>query len=116
MADNQMHADDIIVNDSEALGVYDEATDPIDDRVGKEETSKMNTTFPILEELLEWFELAIASCDSINNLDLKSEEKLRSQVRANQMVKSLLKQKRSQLVARFSNFQMQQPESDDESE
>ena len=88
-------------------GIWEPAADPELDQEAEAERAAIARTYPVVEELLEWFDAQIAAADSIKQVMVTKEAKkigLTEALHAHDIVRLLLEHQRDDLRARFESF------------
>lgn len=73
---------------------------PLEQRVAEnKEKAEVMQSLPILDDLLDWFDLQAAQALTIENIDLESRIPVKVQIKANQEVARLLRIKKGHIQA-----------------
>lgn len=64
-------SDDSYTNDGQQMnGIYYPETNTEGEVEASVEKAKLESSFPVIEDLIEWFDIQIDLCDSIDNINL----------------------------------------------
>ena len=98
--------DDLYKNDGEATGYY-ETDDSGDETPQRAEQHLIGGSYPIMDELLEWFENQISQYENLSSVivdDKMDDAHIARQVMVNKLVANILRSKCNDLDHKFNSY------------
>ena len=99
--------DDLYKNDSESMGIYMPEPEPDEVTLENEEHKLMSSSYPIMDDLLDWLDEQVNYYKSTNAIvidDKMSDSQIARQVMVNKLVVSALETKYNELEHKFGSY------------